>query len=84
MPHQWWIQDVPEGGGANSQSACANLIFFFAENCMTMTEFGPGGVTDAHVDPPMLSAVSKANSYAKTNHVTTYLTSSTAEPQFVI
>ena len=33
---QWWIQDFPWGGGANSQSRCANLLFckLFAENCM--------------------------------------------------
>ena len=32
-------------GGAKSKSGCANLLFciFFAENCMEMKEFGPGG-----------------------------------------
>ena len=44
-PYQWRIQDFPGGGGANSQSGCANLLFckFFAENCMKMKESGPGG-----------------------------------------
>ena len=35
-----------EGEGTNSQSECANLLFcifffFFAQNCMKMTDFGP-------------------------------------------
>ena len=42
IPLQWGIQDFLEGG-ANSQSGCANLIFynFLAENCKKMKEFGP-------------------------------------------
>ena len=38
---QWRIQDIPEKG-TNSQSGCANLLFynFFAENCIKMKEFG--------------------------------------------
>ena len=37
------------GGGANSQSGCANLVF--AENCMKTKEFGsPGG--RASLTPP--------------------------------
>ena len=46
-PLQWWIQYFPRvGGGANSQSGCANL--FFRPNCMKMKEFGPpGGVPGA-------------------------------------
>ena len=51
---------------------------------MKMKEFGPGGVTGA----PWIRHCSQlyliANNCAKTNHVTTYLTSSTAESQFVI
>ena len=42
---QWRIQDFPwfGGGVSNPQSGCANL-FFLAENCMKMKEFGlPGG-----------------------------------------
>ena len=38
--YQWRIQDFP--GGANSQSGCANLLFF-AEHCMKMKEFWPPG-----------------------------------------
>ena len=48
------------GGDTNSQSGCANLIFynFFAENCMKMKEFGPDrekapGMPHPRLDPPM-------------------------------
>ena len=37
--YQWRIQDFLEIG-ANSQSGCANLLFF-AENCVKLKEFGP-------------------------------------------
>ena len=54
---QWWIQDFPEVI-ANSQSWCANLLFykFFARNCMKMKEFWisrraciPGGPLDERI-----------------------------------
>ena len=54
---QWRIQDFPQGG-ANSQSGCANL-FFSAENCMKMKEFGPPGVRASlapPLDPPLVLA----------------------------
>ena len=43
---QWRIQDFREGG-ANSQSECPYVLFckFFAENCMKMKDFGPGGTS---------------------------------------
>ena len=42
------------GGGANSQSGCANL-FFWAENCMKLKEFGPPGASLAlPLDPPLI------------------------------
>ena len=42
MKHdQWLIQDFPQGGAPSSKIA---IIFkIFAENCMKMKEFGPGG-----------------------------------------
>ena len=44
-------EDFPEGGGCfNSESGCANL--FFAENCMKLKEFGPGGFGLSPWHPP--------------------------------
>ena len=38
---QWRIQDFSHGGAPTSKSA---IIFqIFAENCVKMKEFGPGG-----------------------------------------
>ena len=38
---QWRIQDFPQGGAPTPKIA---IIFqMFAENCMKMKEFGPGG-----------------------------------------
>ena len=39
---QWRIQDFPRGGGAPTPKS-AIIFQFFAENCMKMKEFGPGG-----------------------------------------
>ena len=43
------------GGGGNSQSGCANLLFckFVAENCMKMKEFGPRGGHASLTTPPL-------------------------------
>ena len=54
----------PRGGGANSQSGGANLLFgqHFPENCMKMKEFGPTGgarVPGAPLDTPMTNDVSR-------------------------
>ena len=45
--------------GANSQSGCANLLFYFeAEKCIKMKKFGSRA--RAHpLDPPMVSVASK-------------------------
>ena len=48
---QWWIQDFPEGGCANSQKDYY-FSFFFAENCMKMKEFGPRGGARIPGAPP--------------------------------
>ena len=47
------------GGGANSQSGCANLLFwkFLAENRLKMKEFGLWGhasLAPPPLDPPVL------------------------------
>ena len=54
-PIQWWIQDFPYGG-ANSQRGWANLLFgqLFAEKCMKMKKFGPGG-SASPAPPPLRS-----------------------------
>ena len=50
-PIQWRIQDFPEGSGRQFPNwVCQPIILqLFAENCMKIHEFGPGGVRD----PPL-------------------------------
>ena len=49
---QWQIQDFPEGGAPIPKLGL--FCQFFAENCMKMKEFGPGG--RASLAPPLRSA----------------------------
>ena len=56
--NQWRIQDSPQGGAPTPKIA---IIFqIFAENCMKMKEFGPGGGPRPWrpaLDPPMLTII---------------------------
>ena len=61
MENRWRFSVADPGfswGDANSQSGCPNLLFckLFAENCMKMKEFGPGGLVSLvlPLDPPMV------------------------------
>ena len=54
ISEQWRIQDFPQGGAPTLKIA---IIFqIFAENCMKMKEFGPGGGGGASLAPPLGSA----------------------------
>ena len=54
IPHQWRIQDFPQGGAPTPKIAI--IFHIFAENCMKMKEFGPPGGGRASLAPPLGSA----------------------------
>ena len=73
VPCQWRIQDFPEGGGANSQSGCVNLLFGpkTAWKWKNLDPQGLGARPWRPPDPPLsfakLTILNPTNSWSENN-----------------